>query len=101
MKDDADPFAEHVTEAAGLMELLASPSRLKILCRLTDGEASVGELSQTCRMAQPAMSQQLRRLREAGLVTSRREAQTIYYSLSGREATAVLELLHELYCSRK
>ncbi|APX89030.1 ArsR family transcriptional regulator [Brevirhabdus pacifica] len=101
MKDDADPLAEHVVEAAGLMEMLASPSRLKILCCLTDGESSVGELSGKCRMAQPAMSQQLRRLREAGLVTSRREAQTIYYSLSGREAKAVLGLLHDLYCSRQ
>ena len=50
-------------------------------------------------LSQPAMSHHLRKLREAGLVETRRDAQTIYYSLKGREVAAVLETLHMLYCN--
>ncbi|WP_185804839.1 ArsR/SmtB family transcription factor [Pontivivens nitratireducens] len=51
-------------------------------------------------MPQPTMSQQLKRLREAWLVTGRREGQTIFYAIKGREVAAVLKTLHSLYCAR-
>lgn len=89
-----------IRKASELMKMLASEARLRILCLLVEGEHSVGQLAQACGVAQPTMSQQLKRLKEAGLVEGRREAQTIYYRLAGNEAAAVLETLHGLYCAR-
>lgn len=97
----ADDFLEgDIVGAASLMTMLASEARLQILCRLLEGERSVGDLAQACRLPQPTMSQQLKRLREAGLVTGRREGQTIFYAIEGREVAAVLKTLHSLYCAR-
>ena len=64
------------------------------------GERSLGGLARICDMSQPTMSQQLKRLKDAGLVDSRRDGQTIYYSVTGDEVAAVLETLHRLYCAR-
>ncbi len=96
----AEPLEEHVQDAARLMEMLASPARLRILCQLTESELSVGALADSCEMSQPTMSQQLKRLREAGLVSARREGQSIYYSLQGTEVTEILKVLHRLYCEQ-
>jgi DNA-binding transcriptional ArsR family regulator len=96
-----DDFLEgDIQGAAALMGMLTSEARLQILCRLLDGERSVGDLAQACGLSQPTMSQQLKRLKEAGLVDGRRDGQTIYYSVKGREVAAVLETLHQLYCTR-
>jgi len=96
---ETDALEEHVQRAAQLMAMLSSPSRLRILCRLAEGECSVGVLAERFGLSQPTMSQQLKKLRDAGLVESRREAQTIYYSLHGEEVTEVLGTLYKLYCS--
>ena len=96
-----DDFLEgDIAGAAALMGMLASEARLRILCRLVEGERSVGDLARICGMSQPTMSQQLKRLKEAGLVEGRRDGQTIYYSVMGDEVAAVLETLHKLYCAR-
>ena len=89
-----------INEAALLMSMLSQPPRLKILCSLVGGEQSVTKLAGLASLSQPAMSHHLRKLRDAGLVTTRRDAQTIYYALSGDEVSAVLEVLHDLYCAR-
>ncbi|SFE88686.1 transcriptional regulator, ArsR family [Sulfitobacter brevis] len=86
--------------AAALMRSLASESRLEILCRLQESERSVGELAQVCGLSQSSMSQQLKLLKDAGLVEGRRDRQTIYYAVKSREVAAVLETLHRLYCAR-
>jgi DNA-binding transcriptional ArsR family regulator len=65
---------------------------------LLEGEWSVVKLAESVDLSQPAMSHHLRKLRDAGLVQTRRDAQTIYYSLRGRAVEAVLTTLHELYC---
>lgn len=88
-----------IASAAALMGMLASEARLDILCRLLEGEQSVGQLARACNLPQPTMSQQLRRLRDAGLVTSRRDGQTIFYGIEGDEVRAVLDTLHRLYCA--
>lgn len=99
---NADDFLEgDIAGAAALMTMLASEARLQILCRLLDGERSVGDLAFACGVSQSTMSQQLKKLKEAGLVDGRRVGQTIYYSVKGHEAAAVLETLHTLYCGRK
>ena len=87
-----------LAEAARLMEMLSQPVRLRILCILLDGEQRVLHLAAQAGLSQPAMSHHLRKLREAGLVQTRRDAQTINYSLRGDEVRAVLEVLHGLYC---
>ena len=101
MKNAHDFLDGDIAGAATLMAMLASEARLQILCRLLDGERSVGDLAQACGLSQSTMSQQLKKLKEARLVDSRRAGQTIYYSVKGHEAAAVLETLHKLYCAQE
>jgi len=89
---------EHAHDAAGLMKALGNESRLMILCTLAEGERSVGELNETIPLSQSALSQQLARLRGQGLVETRRESQTIFYSLAEGPADRVIHLLHDIYC---
>ena len=71
-----------------------------ILCQLVPGEKCVSDLEEIIGLSQSALSQHLARLRRDTLVQTRREAQTIYYSLSGEEASAVIETLYSLYCGQ-
>ena len=91
-------MSEHAADAAGLMKALGNESRLIILCMLADGERSVGELNEIIPLSQSALSQQLARLRQQGLVTTRRESQTIYYSLAAGPADQIIHVLHDIYC---
>ena len=95
---EAEPMREHAADAAALMKALGNESRLMILCLLAEGERSVGDLNDTVKISQSALSQQLARLRRQALVQTRRESQTIYYSLSDGPAERVIHLLHDLYC---
>jgi DNA-binding transcriptional ArsR family regulator len=97
----AGEMQDHASDAAGLMKALGNESRLMILCILAEGERSVGELNEMVPLSQSALSQQLARLRQQGLVGTRRESQTIYYSLASGPADRVINLLHEIYCGRK
>ena len=83
--------------AARLLKLLASEQRLVILCRLIDGEASVGDLAAHAALAQSATSQHLAKMRAEGLVATRRDAQTIYYRLDDPDAVRVLSTLCDIY----
>ena len=96
-----DTLEPRIEEAATLMSMLSQPVRLKILCRLVDTELNVNALCLETGLSQPAMSHHLKKLRDAGLVKTRRDAQTIYYSLNGHEVQSVLTILHELYCSNQ
>ena len=89
---------EHAGEAADLLKALGNEQRLLILCNLLEQPLSVGELNQRVKLSQSALSQHLALLREAGLVHTRREAQSIYYSLPSGPVTRVMALLQELYC---
>lgn len=97
---DLEEMAAHAEEAAALLKSLAHPARLLVLCRLVDGEASVSELQVGGTLSMSALSQHLSVLRAAGLVSTRREAQTIYYSLMNSPALGVMHALHEAYCGR-
>ena len=94
----AAQMKEHAADAAGLMKALGNESRLMILCMLTEGEQSVSDLNEIIPLSQSALSQQLARLRQQGLVKTRRESQTIFYSLSNGPADRVIHLLHDIYC---
>jgi len=93
-----DEMLEYANDAANLLKKMGNKNRLLILCCLINGERSVGELNEMMPLSQSALSQHLASLREAGLVGTRREAQTIYYSLRGSEAIKVIEVLQSIYC---
>jgi ArsR family transcriptional regulator, virulence genes transcriptional regulator len=84
--------------AAGFLKHLANPRRLMILCELLQGERSVGELEAVVGLGQSALSQHLAKLRSAGLVRTRRQSQTIRYSLADPGIGKVLAVLYDLYC---
>lgn len=88
----------HAGDAAQLLRALANDKRLMLLCTLVTGECSVGELNERVDLSQSALSQHLAVLRKDGLVATRREAQTVYYSLADSPARAILETLHAIYC---
>ena len=94
----AADMQEYAADAAGLMKALGNESRLMILCVLAEGERSVSDLNTIVPLSQSALSQQLARLRQQGLVKTRRESQTIYYALEHGPADRVIMLLHDIYC---
>jgi ArsR family transcriptional regulator len=91
-------FEESAARAAGLLRLLGNEKRLMVLCQLAGGELSVGEIQARVGMSQSGLSQHLALLREEGVVTTRRESQTIYYRIADPAALRVIETLAELFC---
>lgn len=96
-----DPGAmnRHAGRAARLMRTLANPHRLLILCVLSQGELSVSELNRRIPLSQSALSQHLALLRREGLVRTRRESQTVHYSVVDGPAMEVVHLLHARFCA--
>ena len=94
----AREMAAQADAAAGLLKALANPQRLRVLCRLHEGERSVGELNRLVDLSQSALSQHLAVLREKGLVRTRRAAQTVYYALAPGPAEAIIHTLCGIYC---
>ena len=88
----------HAADASRLLKALANEKRLMLLCLLAEGERSVGELNARLELSQSALSQHLAILRDDGLVTTRREAQSIYYGLAQGPAQRVIDTLHGIYC---
>lgn len=97
-EQDAAAMTRHAGEAAALLRSLANEQRLLVLCHLAGGDLSVGQLLQHVDLSQSALSQHLAILRDAGLVTTRRHAQQVFYSLAEGPAQEVMRTLHELYC---
>lgn len=91
-------MARHADAAAALLKALAHPARLLVLCQLVEGERSVGELLPITGLSLSALSQHLAVLREMALVHTRRDAQSIYYSLAEGPAASVLDALYAAYC---
>lgn len=87
-------------QACALLKVLGNRDRLLLLCQLTQGERTVGELEDALGIEQPTLSQQLAVLRQEKLVTTRRDGKQIYYSIASTEAMAILQLLHSLFCPR-
>ena len=93
MNDQAGLLCERASEVASLLKHMANPQRLVLLCRLREGEASVSELIGLCDLSQSSISQHLARMREAGLVQTRRENTTIHYRLTDPNTLAVIGFL--------
>lgn len=96
---NAIELAQHAAAASKLLKALANPHRLLVLCILGEGELSVGALNARVPISQSALSQHLAVLRADGLVTTRRESQTIYYRVAPGPALDVIRVLHAHYCS--
>lgn len=95
---DASRFQAQASQAAALLRAMANERRLMILCRLGAGEMSVGALQTDIDLSQSALSQHLAVLREQGLVKTRREGQSILYSIADPAALKVIETLAAIYC---
>ncbi|MBI1205187.1 MAG: metalloregulator ArsR/SmtB family transcription factor [Rhodopseudomonas sp.] len=92
-------FERNAAQAAGLLKLLGNEHRLLILCRLSiAGEMSVGALAAAVNLSQSALSQHLAKMRDDGLLATRRDAQTIYYRIANPNAARLLANLKEIYC---
>lgn len=83
--------------ALKLLKTMANEKRLFILCNLLDGEVSVNELAERVTLSQSALSQHLAILRKEGYVSTRKESQTVYYSLQGDDTQQMMQLLQKLY----
>lgn len=92
-------FGKQAGEAVALLKAMANEARLLVLCHLAEsGELSVGDLVDRVGISQSALSQHLAKLREQGLVATRKEAQTVFYSVCDPKAAQLLTLLHDLFC---
>jgi DNA-binding transcriptional ArsR family regulator len=98
LRMDFDAMQRNASDAVNLLKGLANESRLMIMCVLSEGEVSVGQLNQRIKLSQSALSQHLAVLRDQELVQTRRESQTIYYRLSDTAAISIIQLLHNVYC---
>lgn len=93
-----DAMAARAADAAGFLKALSHEGRLMILCHIADREKTVTELEQLLDMRQAAVSQQLARLRDEGLVTTRREGKAIYYAIEDAKVRATVALMYQLFC---
>ena len=85
--------------AAALLRAVGNEHRLLVLCLLIEqGEASVGTLLEQVRLSQSSLSQHLARMRDEGLVTFRRDAQTLYYRIADPAAEKLVAALKDIFC---
>jgi ArsR family transcriptional regulator len=95
---DPQQLAEQAEGVAQLLKQLSNKYRLMILCSLSEQELSVGEINERIDLSQSALSQHLTKLREAKLVTTRRESQTIFYNVADENTQRLLISLQKIYC---
>ena len=98
---DLEPVNRNVKQASSILKAMSNPHRLLVLCQLAGGEKSVGELEKIIGLSQSALSQHLARLRRQNLVKTRRQAQTIFYSLDGDEAARIIGALNDIFTETK
>lgn len=92
-KPGLDMLQARAAEVAGLMKTLSHPNRLLIVCQLMDGERSVSQIEEDSGVRQPTLSRDLGRLRDEGLVTTRRESKVVFYSLKDEQLRNLMDVL--------
>jgi DNA-binding transcriptional ArsR family regulator len=97
---DLSQLVDSAQDAADFLKALAHESRLLILCLLTEGERSVGDLEMLLAQRQSTVSQQLARLRLEGLVSSRRDGKSVYYALANDDVRTILNAVHKVFCRK-
>lgn len=98
---DLAALQSNATRACALLKALSNEVRLMLVCRLSEGERSVGELQEFVKLSQSAVSQHLALLREHKLVATRRSGQSVYYRLSSGEAAVLIKTLHDQFCTTR
>jgi len=98
MITDQKALVENSKQVAAILKQLSNSNRLMILCCISDGEKTVGDLNNKIDLSQSALSQHLAKLRESNIVTTRRESQTIYYQIANQKIKYLLEVLQEQFC---
>lgn len=93
-----EQLAQHASEAATLLKCLANENRLMICCCMVDTELSVSALNQQVPLSQSALSQHLAKLRENNIVTTRKQAQVVYYRLANEGVNKIIATLKSIYC---
>ncbi|MFP6805114.1 MAG: metalloregulator ArsR/SmtB family transcription factor [Pseudomonadales bacterium] len=96
---DLETMQASATRASDMLKLLGHPHRLMVLCELKMGEKSVSELANRVGVSQSPLSQHLARMRYEDVVETRRDGQTVYYSLKEGEASLLIESLYEIFCA--
>lgn len=98
---DLETFERRATEVADILRALANERRLMILCKLVEwGEANVSSLTAAVGLSQSALSQHLAKMRDEGIVATRRESQTIWYRIADPRIEQLFGTLYELYCKQ-
>lgn len=97
--EETEAFFAQARKASDLLKAMSHEMRLVILCLLSEGERSVGDIEAILSMPQAAVSQQLARLRLDRLVKTRRNGRTVYYRLANEEVTALIGTLYGLFCA--
>lgn len=92
-----EQMSDNISTASGVLKALSNETRIKLMCMLMDGERSAGELAEGTNMRLPAISQHLAKMRVAGLVVSRRDAQTIFYKAKDGVGQAVVGTLCDYF----
>ena len=93
-----NPLIEQCDRASHTLKLLAHPQRLMILCHLSEGPKSVGELQELCLISQSQISQFLGRMKSEGLVSPSRQGKYIYYQISDPQILRLIRALHKIFC---
>jgi len=101
MNMNVDEMQTNAREVSDMLKVLSSENRLMLICQLIDGEKSVGELAELLDMRPAAVSQQLALLRKDRVVSTRKVAQTVYYSVSRPDVKGLVEFLYDTYCGDK
>lgn len=98
---DISMLREAAGEAVTALKVLGNPERLLLLCQMSQGEISVGEMEAALGIRQPTLSQQLGVLRREGVVQTRRDGKQVFYSVADPRLLALLNTLYSLYCPQE
>ncbi len=98
MEVTIEQMQSNAIEASELLKVIAHPERLLVVCQLSKGELGVGELAKLSSLSQSAFSQHLTVLRKHGIISARKESQSVFYSLSDERVTVIVESLYTIFC---
>jgi len=98
---DAQTLRQAAGEAVAALKAMGNPERLLLLCQMSQGEISVGDLEALLDIHQPTLSQQLGVLRREGVVATRRDGKKVLYSVADARLLVLLRTLYDLYCPKE
>lgn len=98
MKTNSEKLADQCESVSGLLKAIAHPQRLKILCSLSEGEKTVSQLEAYCGASQSSVSQYLGKMKSEGLLSSRREAQQVFYKIESQELLKLMKAMQRIFC---